>query len=471
MNCLNPRKKKIVDAISGEVKEIVFPCGHCINCLHAYQDMWSIRLGEEARKYKQIIFDTLTVNPGHIKWVANFNSPTPEGTLYGSSERFAKWKVNAAKKKFSSFHRYWPRFSRLFWLFLRKTNFYIYDMDKKPIQDWIKRGRQAYHRLCESRGTKDDFSYFLVKEYGHSTSRPHFHALFFGISLADYIKCFGDDWNENFGFNKPVWKFYSPHQKDELVNITKYVSKYCSKGCLESPFVKEGIQPKPWRLISKGIGYGYIERNDFSIYHSPDMLKWFAYHVPSKEVYDNHCKDLLESGLVQECQEYERTYKENRSLVDMALWFKSYKCDSPLFSYLDLSWMTEQDIKKLTVYFDEKGYPHKLPRYYLDKLFRRGNEKNILQFEIQNVLSQSALMHDNKVIQAEALAMGILIPDTWCERDSSTWELLPSTLFMVLNEHLLQQKRKAYSLAERREIRLKNLYNRIKTRTDAPALM
>lgn len=467
VNCLNPFKRKYFDAITGEAKEVLCPCGKCINCLHDYQDMWCIRLSETAKFYKQMVFDTLTIRPDNVQVIADFNIPTKDNTLYGSTERFAHWKVNSFKKKFSSFHRYWPAYSKSVWLLLRKNGFKVYDFPKEEVQKWLKRGRIRYYR---DKGKNADISYFLVKEYGPSTSRPHFHLLMFGLSFADYQKYFGLPWSDSFGFNKPVHKYYTPFNQDEYCSIVRYVSKYCSKGCFESPFVLAGLQPRPYRLISKGIGVNYLSNDKFKVFSSVDFTRFLSYSVPSKEVFERNLQLLLDAGRVQDAEQFRKDYEEKRALVDSVL--RCRGLTSSLFSYLDLSTLTDEQIKSLQIYYDSKGFPHKLPHYYLTKLFSNGKaEKNILQFEISNVLQQSALVHDNQNIQRVALGLGIVIPDCWLETDSSDWELLPGTLFMVLNEHLLQQKRKAYSLAERRKIRLNNFYTRSSLNKGAPALL
>ena len=342
-----------------------------------------------------------------------------------------------------------------------------YDFPKEEVQNWLKRGRIRYYR---AKGKNADIAYFLVKEFGPVTSRPHFHLLMFGLSFADYQTFFGRPWADSFGFNKPVHKYYSVHNQDEYLSIVRYVSKYCSKGCFESPFVLAGLQPRPYRLISKGIGVHYLENDKFKVFYSPGFTRFIAYSVPSKEVFERHLGGLLDSGRLQDADIFRETYKAQRELVDSVLNWRGL--DSCLFSYIDLSSLTDSQIKSLQIYYDSKGFPHKLPHYYITKLFSNGkNEKNIYQFEIQNVLQQSALVHDNQVIQREALGMGVVIPDCWLERESSDWELLPGTLFMVLNEHLLQQKREASALAERRQIRLKNFYTRSSLNDGAPALL
>ena len=92
MNCLHPFKRRYKDPLTGEMKEVLCPCGKCINCLHSYQDMWSIRLSETAKYYKQMIYDTLTVRPDAMLVKIDFTKPTKDGFLYGTTEKFRHFK-------------------------------------------------------------------------------------------------------------------------------------------------------------------------------------------------------------------------------------------------------------------------------------------------------------------------------------------------------------------------------------------
>ena len=65
--CLNPRPIKTP---SGKIRYV--PCGHCLQCLKAYQDSWCARLNEELKQWKVVdghkpcIFFTLDYRPESI---------------------------------------------------------------------------------------------------------------------------------------------------------------------------------------------------------------------------------------------------------------------------------------------------------------------------------------------------------------------------------------------------------------------
>ena len=450
MNCLHPRRKTIVDAITGESRTITFPCGHCINCLHDFQEMWCIRLQETAKYYKQFVYDTITFRPAAVRTRIDFTRPTSDGRLYGTTEKFLNWKVKAMTKSYSTFHRFYPRYSKESWEMLKRSNFKIYDIDKEEIQNWIKRGREQYKR---DTGERLDISYFITEEYCPTTGRPHLHLLMFGIDKYNYARYFGHPAGHDYGFTRPVWKQYTPWMKKDLQCITRYLSKYITKGDFELGLVKDGILPESWRLISKGIGQGLLKLPKYDVFKSETIDYYKTFSKPSQEVYLKTLDNLRDGGASEEdIHKYIEDYERKCSDVDYALAF--FKCD-------ELDSLTPDDIEKLYCYYDEGGYPHKLPTYYKQKLFGgTNNEKNIIQSKIQSLLEQSARLHDNKIIQRIALDLGVFIPDDWLTRDSSTWELSPGTLFMVLNKYDVIKRDQAETLAERRTLRLNNFYNR-----------
>lgn len=411
-----------------------------------------------------MIYDTLTISPYRMHYI-DMLKPTRENTFYGSTVKWRQWKVDSIKKKYSRAQEIFPKMSKESYELLKKSGFKLLYFPKKEVQDWLKRGRQMFYR---DKGYRCHMSYFIVQEYGPQTSRPHFHLLVFGINYSDYRHYFGNPWREEFGWNKPSYFEYNAQSKKDFNCITRYVSKYVSKGSFESPWVTDGFIKKPYRLISKGIGKGYLNKEFFNAFKATELTQWQAIHCPSLKSYENRVKQLEIEGDKDALKDYKEYYNKCRKEVDEVL----AKKEKDVSDYLDLTTLTEEQFDKLRVYYDEAGYPHKLPMYYRTKLLRgSNNEKNIYQFEVQNVLEQSALLLDNKVIQQEAAELGIRIPDEWLTKDRSTWKLSASQAFMVDYIHLLNQRSKAKATAERRKTRLTNFYNRSAVNTTAPALL
>lgn len=502
MNCLHPHKKIIVDAITGEKKEITYPCGHCINCLHAYQDMWSIRLTEEFKDKKVMIYDTLTVKPdamftyspnvnctGSTDEVAyadiyqpmkvTHSNGTVDYNLYGTTVRWRRYRADGIMKSYRIAKKYYPQLDKESWKILVRNGGKVLWYPKKQIQDWIKRGRQAFERFY---GYRCDMSYFCPFEYGAVTSRPHFHILVFGISYQDYMRFFGNPWRKNVGWTKPVTKIYNAESRKDCSNIVRYVSKYCSKGVFESPLVKCGLAPKPYKLISKGIGEGYLNKAKFDKFRTPEFRLWANnYSIPfGEKSFEKKCNELAADKKWKELYKFKADYKAKKAEIASALEHKRYNefledIVGDKFKreeYIDMSSLADRDYDTLAIYRDEKGFPHAMPQFYKNKLLNSDkNEPNIYKFEVQNVLQSRARLHDNQAIQQEAVKVGIIIPDEWLDKDSSLWHLSSSDMLVVNQLHMVEQGRKAETLAERRYSRLKNLYGRGKMNIEAPAIL
>lgn len=227
--CLRPITVKTEDAFGIPVNQSV-PCGKCIECLKDRQNSWKIRLTEEARDHLHVYFFTLTYNEDSVPHVF-----LDDGT-----------QVNHVRKS--------------------------------DIQLWVKRNRIKYERLFN----RDiDFKYFITSEYGPNTGRPHYHGIFFTDISPTFISSMFNDWCVNYGFvnfsevGKSGKKIVS---KNSLSSVANYVAKYCLKvKDLNTPmekqvneYIKDGIIPPTFFLMSKGIGASYVKR--MKRYHVPNYM-------------------------------------------------------------------------------------------------------------------------------------------------------------------------------------------------------
>lgn len=88
-----------------------------------------------------------------------------------------------------------------------------------------------------------------------TTLRPHYHVIFFGLSRSDLLDAL-NDWSSKYGF------FHAKNvvfNADSLVKVSRYVSKYCSKGVFSNPKEQISQIEKSFRLSSKGIGKCYVD--------------------------------------------------------------------------------------------------------------------------------------------------------------------------------------------------------------------
>ena len=516
MKCESPITRRYLDAITNEWKQCVCPCGKCAACRHNMADSWVVRLGEEARAKKSVIFETLTVAPESMYYVDMKEPEITNGKpcLYGTTEKWLNWKVNSWKK-YKSFKRYYPHISYDSYKILRRNNFQKLVFPKDEVQKWIKRGRIAFKRHY---GVDSNISYFLVQELGDITSRPHFHALIFGVSLPDYIRFWGNEWYQDFGFIKSKFIPYSVDKQKDISNTIRYVTKYLLKGYGDDALVKDGVYSKPYHLISKGLGSAYLESKKFNVFKNPEFTKWCEYgkcslstHLNRLNKYlggnihwhaDTHSEGAIKESwdfihklrnnpgeradlkaYVDEILHYNKTAAKLKDLDDKRheIEFLQTCCEDNEAKFdslsrlknesLDLSSLTDKDLNNLVVYYDNGAYPHALPRYYRTKLFNNVKEQNIYSNAIQTLLQSRARMLNNQSIAQFAYSMGYIVnPDGINEEKYSIEGLSPELAFMVIYEYHVTTKRKAKIECERCELKERNFFNRIKSRTDCPDL-
>lgn len=206
--CTHPISLKVNDIYG--IRTIQVPCGKCMECKKTYQNDWMCRFVWEAKRHKYLTFLTLTYNENSVPVKITENTEST-GECYRT-------------------------------------------VNKDDLQRAIKRFRINQER----KGKKLNFRYFVTSEYGPKTSRPHYHALFFGLNsmqLRDFI----DDWVSRYGYVNVQDIPYS--SKDGIINISRYVAKYCSKGSFECKLVSTGDVDKTFHLASKGLGSNYIVDN------------------------------------------------------------------------------------------------------------------------------------------------------------------------------------------------------------------
>lgn len=192
-----------IHTYSTRFKSIQVPCGKCCECKKKYQNDWMLRINEEIKScgYKAV-FVTFTYNNEHVP-------------------------------------RVWDK----------ETGCCYLSVCKRHPQNAIKRFRTAYKRKF---GKDAPLRYFLTSEYGPRTCRPHYHAIFFGLTKEDLLPLL-TDWSERYGYVKADNVTGKPQA------VAKYVSKYCSKGVFECPYIKQGFVAPTFHLMSKGIGRNFVE--------------------------------------------------------------------------------------------------------------------------------------------------------------------------------------------------------------------
>ncbi len=243
--CLNPINRSYVNYL-GSRKSAACACGHCLECAQKYQNDWSFRLSCEAIYWEHVYFVTLTYD--------NENLPlqTIEDDTYLAD---ANEIVSALP----------PTKSRI--AFLRNENnkdFYnvllgsqvgdfLPEVNKTDCQLYLKRLRENLRLNYNS-----FIKFFLCSEYGPNTFRPHYHLLIYShLPIGQISSAIVDSWQLGEVKYKEILYDHSP--AGDFQNVSGYVSKYVSKPAVfESPWVNFGFVRKPFRLMSKGLGFRYV---------------------------------------------------------------------------------------------------------------------------------------------------------------------------------------------------------------------
>lgn len=227
MKCINPIS--IVDNRDYETENngrLYLPCGKCEACRNNDSLQWRIRLKEHFYNSENAYFVTLTYDDSFL----NFEQCFDNGNFVG----------------------FFPV------------------VCKQDIQKFIKRLRKAFF-------TKK-ISYFLVSEYGPNTLRPHYHCILFNlptlsplpqINIAQLTKKIEKLWSK--GFIK-----LDECNENRIGYCTKYMSCFT---------IIPSYLPKPFRLISKGIGKSYLQKYNRILWHKKNLNNYypegsFKYKLP-----------------------------------------------------------------------------------------------------------------------------------------------------------------------------------------------
>lgn len=352
MRCLHPLIRKYINHFDGKEYVQECPCGKCLACLHNEQDSWCIRLRETCDAYKDFVYDTLTFNQDSITYFDVTEQVLDERRIISPESMKLLERYSFYDKETGEIRYYSPA------------------IDRSVVRDWIRQGRELFVHHHKYR---PKMKYFVVEEYGPKTSRPHFHLLMFGISKIDYIRFFKKKWRSQYGFTKT--QFIQAGTDKDRSCISRYVSKYVSKGVFESPLVKDGFSPKPFRSISHGIGAEYLENSIFDWFRS-DVAQFYRdlcldmNYEPSHQMRFSHLKYLIKKGIY-----------ENFNLPSEAV------------------------LSRLVSYFDSNGYRHSCPRYYKARLLGLF-KPNLLSYAVQAHLLESARVYDNKALQEFSRSLG-----------------------------------------------------------------
>lgn len=163
---------------------------------------------------------------------------------------------------------------------------------KSDLQKYFKRVRRT---LGERK-----IKYFACGEYGDRFSRPHYHAIVFGINQAE--KFIVEQWRK--GFVKTGTVTY---------NSARYVAGYIQKK-LNGKMAKEeyGDRQSPFQLQSGGIGKRFVEGNEEYLINNlgftVDGVKHKLPRYYRKLLGDKITEERLEQRMIEKANDLELQY-------------------------------------------------------------------------------------------------------------------------------------------------------------------
>ncbi|QRV61952.1 replication initiator protein [Microvirus sp.] len=279
--CLNPIQRSYVNYL-GRRKSVACACGHCLECAQKYQNDWSFRLSCESLYWKHVYFLTLTYD----------NENLPLRTISDSTY------LSAANDALILLHKTKSRVKFL----NNKKNEHIHnvllgsqvgdllpEVNKVDCQLYMKRLRESIRTEYNSY-----IKFFLCSEYGPNTFRPHYHILIYSnLAVGQISRFFTSCWDLGEVKFKEIQYDHSP--EGDFQYISGYVSKYVSKPAVfESPWVNYGFVHKPFRLMSKGLGYRYVA--NIVNHYLNDWCKKFPSIFKSYQYDSDKCKFNIDFG-------------------------------------------------------------------------------------------------------------------------------------------------------------------------------
>lgn len=122
-----------------------------------------------------------------------------------------------------------------------------YSLDKAEFQKFMKRLRKR----CDKEKI-GKLKYIACGEYGTKRSRPHYHAIIYGLRHKNmhHHKLINESWNKGY-------TYIGSATADSIAYCTKYLVKDTNNHLTADYYKKLTGREKPFRLISKGLGKRY----------------------------------------------------------------------------------------------------------------------------------------------------------------------------------------------------------------------
>lgn len=221
--CTNPITIKRNYPLIG-TREYVVPCGKCAECTNKKQAEFGAMALHAALKADSLHFFTLTYRNEMCPVAISEESILLDADgkehcsvqLIGFDRDCSPW-LDSDGHFFNSICRT-PDLNNV----VSACSLY-----REDVKNWLKEFRREWKKQS---GELPDFSYAVFGELGEQHGRPHYHGLFFGLTSLQ-VKLLSDIWQRRFGYTYVIPPDFNRRLSiDEIKAISRYTSKYISKG-------------------------------------------------------------------------------------------------------------------------------------------------------------------------------------------------------------------------------------------------
>lgn len=232
-------------------KIIEVPCGKCAECRAKKQSEFAALSVLEAESAGSIAFITLTYNNDSVpvqnsfyrefsQLDSNLNKVSCSEVLFDGFTRGFEFAGRTCQPVFNG--------TKLF-NGVPVDSYLTPSLRRLDVQLFIKRYRQDYFRR---NGKRLDFRFSFFGEYGEQFKRPHYHMLVYGLDKSECQRLCSL-WHYGF-YDLKFVEHFNADGSDAFSKVSRYVSKYISKGLFLPDFVRAGYAEKPRRQSSLHFG-------------------------------------------------------------------------------------------------------------------------------------------------------------------------------------------------------------------------
>lgn len=331
-------------------KLVRVPCGKCIECVKRRQSDLTVRVVTEAQNYKTMHFVTLTYNPESVPLACSLFCRTKDGVylvqkphILPEADFCRKMRECLNMSDIDGRGRFLDASLPFSADWCKQELPYFYrvamSLNREHFKNWMKLCRTRYQR--EFGEKLPDFKMAWCGEYGSRTARPHYHALFLGLT-SNQVDWMCKQWE--YGFT--LWKRCKTDASDKYA-VARYISKYMAKEAdFKCDLLKWNLVEKPRVAVSRYLGY------------NPDLSKSYFYAFDLFGEYDPESLRLKENNMPL-------SLKQQDDITDAIS--KRLLCYVPGCDYslpLPISWLHQIYYKKV------KNEIKKTVRFVPSRLFK-----------------------------------------------------------------------------------------------------